>query len=227
MYATQARPDIAYATKELARCVAGPTEQDMVAMRYLLRYLRGTQYYVMQLGGSEDVARASPGRTPGRAGDGQDEVVVIADANWAEGPTRRSTSGGVVVFQGTILLTYSRTQPVVALSTCEAELLAISTAAQEGLFVKSMLQEAGVQATLRVRTDSSSAKAVAMRRGLGRMKHLDVRYLWLQDAFRAEMFSLDSVSSEKNIADALTKKFAGPRHRYLTGLLGLRDKTDV
>jgi hypothetical protein len=51
--------------------------------------------------------------------------------------------------------------------------------------------------------------------------------LWLQDAFRSEMFTLDSVSSEKNIADALAKKFAGPRHRYLTGLLGLRDKTDV
>eukprot|EP00972_Heterocapsa_arctica_P052131 7668762-Heterocapsa_arctica.AAC.1 len=53
----------------------------------------------------------------------KDEVVAISDASWAGGPSRRSTSGGIIVYLGVILLCYSRTQPVVALSTCEAELL--------------------------------------------------------------------------------------------------------
>eukprot|EP00972_Heterocapsa_arctica_P067172 9912869-Heterocapsa_arctica.AAC.1 len=89
-------------------------------MRHLLKYVKGTQEMVLELRGSDC--------------NGDDELVVLADANWAEGPTRRSTSGGVILFLGVVLLTYSRTQPVIALSTCEAELLAIATAASEGLF---------------------------------------------------------------------------------------------
>eukprot|EP00972_Heterocapsa_arctica_P068211 10073828-Heterocapsa_arctica.AAC.1 len=63
--------------------------------------------------------------------NGDDEIMVFADANWAEEPSRRSTSGGVILFLGVVLLTYARTQPVIALSTCEAELLAVATAATE------------------------------------------------------------------------------------------------
>ena len=128
-----------------------------------------------------------------------------------------------MVYLGVILLTYSRTQPVVALSTCEAELLALSSGTQEGLFVKHMLAEAGIDAQLRVRTDSSAAKAVCQRRGVGRMKHLEVRHLWLQEAFRDNVYTLDTVKSEENIADSMTKRFAGARHRYLSELLGLHN----
>eukprot|EP00972_Heterocapsa_arctica_P016340 2411341-Heterocapsa_arctica.AAC.1 len=64
-----------------------------------------------------------------------------------------------------------------------------------------MLAEAGIDAHLRVRTDSSAAKAVYQRRGVGRMKHLEVRHLWLQAAFRDNVYTLDTVRSEENIAD--------------------------
>jgi hypothetical protein len=209
MYATQVRPDIAFAVKELARKVSQPTRQDVTAMQHLLRYVKGTQDWVLRLGGVESTD--------------EKEIVVVSDASWADGPSRRSTSGGIVVYLGVILLTYSRTQPVVALSTCEAELLALSSGTQEGLFVKHMLAEAGIDAQLRVRTDSSAAKAVCQRRGVGRMKHLEVRHLWLQEAFRDNVYTLDTVKSEENIADSMTKRFAGARHRYLSELLGLHN----
>ncbi len=149
-------------------------------------------------------------------------MVAISDASWGDGPSRRSTSGGIIIYLGVVVLSYSRTQPVVALSTCEAELLALGTATQEGLFVKHMLAEAGIDAPLRVRTDSSAAKAVCQRRGVGRMKHLEVRHLWLQDAYRRGDYVLDTVKSEDNVADGMTKRLAGARHRYLCDLLGLR-----
>eukprot|EP00972_Heterocapsa_arctica_P100080 14758834-Heterocapsa_arctica.AAC.1 len=86
MYTAQVRPDIAYCIKELARRVAGPTEEDAKAMTHLLKYIKGTQDEVLVLGNSEFGV--------------EDEVEVLADANWAEGPSRRSTSGGAVYFNG-------------------------------------------------------------------------------------------------------------------------------
>eukprot|EP00972_Heterocapsa_arctica_P097189 14339469-Heterocapsa_arctica.AAC.1 len=86
---------------------------------HLLRYVKGTQDYVLELGGGE-------------TGVDDTEVIVLGDANWADGPTRRSTSGGCVYYLNYLLLTYSRTRPVIALSTCEAELLAMCAAASEG-----------------------------------------------------------------------------------------------
>eukprot|EP00972_Heterocapsa_arctica_P061212 9025758-Heterocapsa_arctica.AAC.1 len=97
MYATQVRPDIAYTVKELARRVSQPTRQDAMAMQHLLRYIKGTQDWILQLSGCECVEK--------------DEVVVTSDASWAEGPSRRSTSGGIVIYLGVVLLSYSRTQP--------------------------------------------------------------------------------------------------------------------
>eukprot|EP00972_Heterocapsa_arctica_P073971 10917670-Heterocapsa_arctica.AAC.1 len=81
MYSTQVRPDIAYTVKELARHVAGSSQQNMTAIKHLLS-------------GADD-----------------EEVTVLADANWADGPSRRSTSGGCVYYLKHLLLTYSRTQP--------------------------------------------------------------------------------------------------------------------
>ena len=177
-------------------------------MKHLLKYVNGTQDLVLELGSSEFGV--------------ENEVTVLADANWAEGPSRRSTSGGTIYFRGVMLMSYSRTQPVVALSTCEAELLAVSTATSEGLFVVHILSEIGIIASLRIMSDSSAARAVVQRRGPGRMKHLQIRHLWLQEGFRRGDFELSVINSDVNIADALTKHFAGGRHALLRGLLGLR-----
>eukprot|EP00972_Heterocapsa_arctica_P017206 2543256-Heterocapsa_arctica.AAC.1 len=86
MYANQVRPDMAFAVKELARKVSQPSRQDAMAMQHLLRYIKGTQDWVLQLGHAEGMEK--------------DEVVAISDASWADGPSRRSTSGGIIVYLG-------------------------------------------------------------------------------------------------------------------------------
>eukprot|EP00972_Heterocapsa_arctica_P086672 12775678-Heterocapsa_arctica.AAC.1 len=53
---------------------------------------------------------------------------VFSDANWASGPLRRSTTGGCIFYRNVLIATWSRTQPVVALSTAESELIAMTTA---------------------------------------------------------------------------------------------------
>eukprot|EP00972_Heterocapsa_arctica_P026890 3956591-Heterocapsa_arctica.AAC.1 len=79
----------------------------MVRARRLLRYLQGTKDFVLRLTGhqigDEDTA----------------DVNVFADANWANGPGRKSTTGGCCHYGGTLVATWSRTQPTVTLSTAE------------------------------------------------------------------------------------------------------------
>eukprot|EP00972_Heterocapsa_arctica_P072049 10640507-Heterocapsa_arctica.AAC.1 len=121
MWGALVRPDLAFIVKELARRLAAPTCGDWVKVRRLLRYLSGTTHWVLRLTGHQ-------------VGD-EDEsngISIFSDANWASGPSRRSTSGGCLYYRGALIMSWSRTQPVVTLSTAAAELTAMGVAVQEG-----------------------------------------------------------------------------------------------
>ena len=74
---------------------------------------------------------------------------------------------------------------------------------------------------LRLLTDSSSAKAVTLRRGPGRMRHIEIRQLWLQEECRQHSLSIDRVSTLENDADMFTKAVSAARLRELCSMLGL------
>ena len=79
------------------------------------------------------------------------------------------------------LKSWSSTQSVVATSSGEAEYYALVKGASVGLGMRSMMGEMGVGADVELRTDSSAGKGMVCRRGLGKMKHVQVCYLWLQE----------------------------------------------
>ena len=94
---------------------------------------------------------------------------VFTDNDWAGCRTQRSTSGGLVMLGWHPLRTWSSTQSVVF--TSSAELYSAAEGASRGLGLQSMPREMGVQASLTVSTDSSSAISFASTRGLGSMRH--------------------------------------------------------
>ena len=59
--------------------------------------------------------------------------------------------------------------------------------------------------TVRIWTDSSAAKAVAKRRGLGKLRHVELKWLWVQDMVKEGRVKLKTVRGEENVADHLTK----------------------
>ena len=133
---TYTRPDICYATKELARDLTAPTANSQLKLKHLLRYLQGTRSlnYIVR-----------PASMPTLK---EIQIDVYTDADWAGCPaTRKSTTGFVIQVAGNTVHFGSRTQSVVALSSAESELYAIGTGATEALHVKNFLQEA--QATSR------------------------------------------------------------------------------
>eukprot|EP00972_Heterocapsa_arctica_P057849 8534324-Heterocapsa_arctica.AAC.1 len=85
------------------------------------------------------------------------QVLGHVDASWASTIDRRSTSGGAVWLQGFLLTHWSRTQPTITQSTCEAELAALNTCAVEMKLIQTLCFEIGVDVTLRMCSDSLSA----------------------------------------------------------------------
>ena len=103
----------------------------------------------------------------------------------------------------------------------------MTMAVQEGQFLQHLLAELNVETMIHVYSDSSAARAVVARRGCGRMKHLQVRDLWLQDQLRDGRIEVRCVGTDVNPADLFTKSFAGPRFRVLVKLIGMRDADDA
>ena len=103
------------------------------------------------------------------------------------------------------LRTWSSTQPAHALSVAAAEYYALAEGSTRCLGLQTMLKELGVEAgVVVISTDSSSAKSFASRRGLGRMRHIEVKELWLQEAMRRGRIQSKKVDGTVNPAASLS-----------------------
>lgn len=133
-------------------------------------------------------------------------VHTFIDSDWAgELPGRRSTSGGAVQLGKHLVETWSSTQNDVALSSGEAELYAIIKGASQALGIRSLIRDMGAGSRIRIFTDSTSGKSIASRRGLGRVRHIEVSNLWIQNAVQEGAVELVKWNNRFNSVDVLTK----------------------
>ena len=134
------------------------------------------------------------------------ELVVWTDTDYAGCKrTRKSTSGGVVMWGKHLIKSWSSTQTVVALSSGEAEYYGMVKGASVALGLQAVLSDFDVNCNIVLKSDASAAIAIASRRGLGKVRHIEVCQLWLQDKVRRGDISVVKVGTHENIADALTK----------------------
>ena len=99
----------------------------------------------------------------------------------------------------------SRTQGSVSLSSAEAEHYGMVSALAEAKQVQEVFGEYHEDTQIILETESSAAKANAERPGCGRMKHISVKYIYLQDAITNQEVWLRKVGTKQNVADGLTK----------------------
>jgi hypothetical protein len=120
--------------------------------------------------------------------------------------------------------TWSSTQGAVALSSAEAEFYAMIEAVIRGKGILNIMLEMGFLITERIQlfTDSSAAKSFVSRTGLGRMKHLEIRDLWLQREVGLGKVLVNKVEGPRNPADLLTKYLKRWEIELRLKLMGLR-----
>ena len=115
----------------------------------------------------------------------QDEVEFLetkSDSDWGGSrDDRKSTSGGVVFLGSHCTRCWSSTQGAIALSSAEAEFYAMVDAVLKAKWLATVGREMGMMtktAQITLGTDSSAAKSFVGRRGLGKMRHIEIRDLW-------------------------------------------------
>ena len=117
-------------------------------------------------------------------------------------------SGIAIFYRGCLIKGISRVQNCVSLSSCEAELRAILTAVQEGEGISTLIEQlATKKVEIVLHTDSSSARAVLLNRGLSRrVRHLDIAVCYLQERIQ-EAGNLKVVwcPTSAMVADIMTK----------------------
>ena len=106
---------------------------------------------------------------------------------------------------------WSSTQSTVALSSGEAELGGICRGASKALGLQSVARDLGLPFKLEVLTDATAAIGICRRRGLGKIRHLAVAALWVQDRVRAGDFAPTKVLGSMDPADIFAKYADKPR----------------
>ena len=120
------------------------------------------------------------------------------------------------------LKVWSSTQKHIALSSGEAEYYAAVKGGSEGLYLQGLCRDLGIQVHVRLHTDSSACKGMCSRDGLGKLRHLDLQYLWLQQMVRAGRFQMKKVPGVWNPADLMTKPLAAKEIEGKLIAMGMR-----
>ena len=196
------RPDVCFATNYLARFMHGPTEQHLLAALHLLRYLAGTTDYCISY-----KRNILPG------------MYAYSDASWSDPLDGRSTSGYLIIVGNAPIAWSSCRQPVPALSSCEAEYIGLSNAAQTILWLRALIQELGFPLELPtpIFGDNQAANLLAQHpSSAARTKHINVRFHFLQHHVQEKDISILYLQTSCMTADILTKGLQRIKHRQHT-----------
>ena len=204
------RPDLAAAVGVLSQFAADPCPTHWQALKRVLRYLQATPTHGIRFSGS---------------GDG--ELIGYSDADWAgDIETRRSTSGYVFVLNGGCISWRSKKQRTVALSSTEAEYMALSEATQEAVWLKAFMRELGEDAgygALKVYEDNQGAIALAKNPEFHkRTKHIDIRYHFVREKVEDGQVVLECCPTQEMLADLMTKPIAAAQFDALRTKLGIQ-----
>ena len=235
LYLAQDRPDVQEAVRVLSAYMGTPTVRALSALKHLACYLKGTMEFGVFLSNCDFGTKLEDHwceKECSLEDPSSFTVECYCDSNWGGcKTTRRSTSSGMIFLNGSLVLSLCKSQSTVSLSSCEAELMAMTYMTAEAIMVCNVCKfllgktkrEVDEFMDFIVYTDSSSAKALAQRRGVGRLKHVDLRHLWIQSCVRQKLLRLKKVGTVNNVADLNTKNLSAVRRKYLFGLCGLSE----
>ena len=208
-YLAQDRADLQYAAKEACRGMAAPTVAHYRKLKRLVRYLISAPRVVSKFAVQKPIKN----------------VDAMSDSDWAGcRRTARSTSGGALMRGAHCLKTWSTTQKFVTLSSAEAELMALVKAASEAIGLAQLALGWGLQLDIGVHVDSSAALAVVSRKGNGKLRHVRIGHLWIQELAENEEVKFFKVKGTENPADLMTKYLSATKAAPLVQALGLQPR---
>ncbi|GAB2268189.1 hypothetical protein Dimus_038699 [Dionaea muscipula] len=203
------RPDLSYSISLLSRFMSNPGTEHWTALKWLLRYLNST---------------VSVGLLYKKWTDTLD-LAAYVDSDFAgDRDCRKSTTSYNVTLGGNCISWKSQLQPLVALSSTEAEYVAITDVFKEAIWLQGMLKEINLlDHSCTIFSDSQSAIHLCKNPvHHERTKHVDVKYHFVRDILSTGILEIAKVPTENNPADMGTKVVTVNKFRNCLNLLHIR-----
>ncbi|KAH9321991.1 hypothetical protein KI387_016630, partial [Taxus chinensis] len=182
--------DISHVVGAVSRFMSDPSKEHWQAVKWILRYLRGTMGTVLCYSGSDTTLC------------GYVDLDMAGDVD-----SKRSTTGYIYTIGGTTVSWISRLQKLVALSTTKAEYVVATEESKEMIWLQKFLEELGhKQKECRLYSDSQSAIHLAKNSSFhSRMKHIQLRYHFIRTTLEEDKLKLEKIHTSHNPADMMTK----------------------
>ena len=202
------RPDIAYPVSKISQYTINPDASHWTAVKRIFWYLAGTQQRGLWYG----VKGKGKGYT---------------DADWGTGDDQRSIGGYTFILNGAAISWHSKKQGTVALSSTEAEYMALTQAVKQSICVQGLLRDLGAVGHLdemkEINVDNKGAIALARNAEFHtRTKHIDIQYHFIREYIQNHIVTLSYCPSSTMTADIFTKALPHPsfiKHSIGLGLL--------
>ena len=212
-YLLHTRPDLSFSVGVLSRYMQEPKDSHGVALKQVLRYLRGTCSLGLMFSRSSRL-----------------KLVGFSDSSHnVDVDDGRSTTGHVFYLDESPITWYSQKQEIVALSSCEAEFMAATEAAKQAIWLQELLSEVmgEICAKVTIRVDNKSAIALTRNPVFhGRSKHIHRRFNFIREFVENEQVEVKHVLGNEQRADILTKSFGRIKFKELRSLIGVRDTSE-
>ena len=202
------RPDLSYAMSLVSRYMANPGKEHWKVVQWIFRYLRGTSNACLKFGKTDE----------GLAGYVDSDFAADLDK-------RRSLTGYVFTVGGCAVSWKATLQPVVALSTTEAEYMAVAEACKESVWLKGLYAElCQDDSCINLFCDSQSAIYLTKDQMFHeRTKHIDIKYHYVRDVVAQGTLKVCKISTHDNPADMMTKLVPVAKFELCSNLVGLTD----
>jgi hypothetical protein len=193
--AVTTRPDISYAVMALTKKMQSPTNDEIVQVKRIMRYLKGTIDQGLFYSKNETTTL---------------ELQAYSDADWADDRTNGRSHTGMAIMMGNCVISWmAKQQPIVAQSTSEAEFIAANEVGREVVWLRLLLEELGApqKGPTDLFVDNQTAVAMANVSGTNhtRRKHIMVKYFWLREKVDDGTLAVSWVPTDHQQADIFTK----------------------
>ena len=207
--AVATRPDLSAAVGVLSQFMSNPGPEHWIGVKRILRYVKGTIDYGLKF----NALNAN-----------NIELQGYLDTDWEGDITsRKSTSGCSFQLIGGIISWRSKRQNIVALSSTEAEYIALTLASQEAIWLRRLLSSIGFKQSTATALHEDNQRALELSRNPihhARTKHIDIRYHFIREAVESKEVELMYCPTNLMIADIFTKGLAKQRFNELREQLG-------
>ncbi|XP_061338507.1 secreted RxLR effector protein 161-like [Gastrolobium bilobum] len=213
-YLTCTRPDLCLSVGIISRFMEDPGYTHWKAAKRILRYVKGTTSQGLHYSKSDKY-----------------KLTGYSDSDWCGDVDDRKSTAGYVFFMGNTAFTWvSKKEPIVTLSTCEAEYVAASWCVCHVIWLRNLLSklEQGQVGATEIRVDNKSAIELAKNPiNHERSKHIDVRFHFIRDQVKEGKVELTHVASRDQVGDIFTKPLPTLLFENCKKKMGMKDGRDI